>query len=146
MIFKDFVGKKAAIVKMIPLLRVGTMVLLEGNLGTGKTSFAQMLIREIIGQNERVLSPTFSIAQYYDGSDSDIGIDIWHYDLYRIKCAEEVWHIGLDESLLNGISIIEWPENLPDLKELQNKIQSHVNIIRIKLYLDNDNYFLEMLY
>ncbi|MBP7172923.1 MAG: tRNA (adenosine(37)-N6)-threonylcarbamoyltransferase complex ATPase subunit type 1 TsaE [Cloacibacterium sp.] len=82
------------------------ILLLKGNLGAGKTTFTQYLLKNLGSSNE-VNSPTYSIVNEYDCPKGKI----YHFDLYRLKSIEEVWDIGIDEYLDNGfLSIIEWPE------------------------------------
>ena len=90
----------------------GTPILLYGTLGTGKTFFTTHLIRTLMNnENEPVPSPTFSILQQYI---TPAGSTISHYDLYRIKDANELFELNIDEALQNHITIIEWPEIIDD--------------------------------
>ncbi len=87
------------------------IILLEGDLGAGKTTFARGLITEILKQDVEVTSPTFNIVSYYDN-----GINkIHHFDLYRIKSADELEEIGFYEAIDSSISIIEWHEIASDI-------------------------------
>jgi tRNA threonylcarbamoyl adenosine modification protein YjeE len=88
------------------LLKSGDVVELTGDLGSGKTTFAQFLIRHIVGEEVEVTSPTFNLVQLYDAP----GFTIWHFDLYRLKSSHELFEIGLDEALDSGVSLIEWPQ------------------------------------
>lgn len=91
------------------------ILLLKGNLGAGKTTFTQYLLKNLNSRNE-VSSPTYSIVNEYDSPNGKI----FHFDLYRMKNIEEVYDIGIDEYLDNGyLCIIEWPEIYEEeLKEL----------------------------
>jgi len=87
--------------------RRGDCVLLRGDLGAGKTTFARGFIQALQSSPDEVVSPTFTLVQTYPARD---GNTIWHFDLYRLKNADEVAEIGLDEALQDGITLIEWPE------------------------------------
>ena len=82
------------------------ILMLKGNLGAGKKTFTQFLLKNL-GSTDEVSSPTYSIVNEYD---TPKGI-VFHFDLYRLKNAAEVEDIGMDEYLDNAfLSIIEWPE------------------------------------
>ncbi len=90
-------------------LQVGDVVCLIGALGAGKTTLARGAVRAWTGEvNLEVPSPTFTLAQLYEGSR---GV-LWHMDLYRLRAAEEALEIGLEEALAQGACLIEWPERL----------------------------------
>jgi tRNA threonylcarbamoyladenosine biosynthesis protein TsaE len=95
--------------KLAGSLRTGDVLCLSGDLGAGKSVFARALIREISGNHDLdVPSPTFTLVQTYS---SDI-CELWHFDLYRIKDSEEIYELGWEDAISEGISIIEWPEKL----------------------------------
>lgn len=82
------------------------IILLKGNLGTGKTTFTQFLLQQLNCKDE-VNSPTYSIVNEYITPKGKV----FHFDLYRINDIEELYDIGMDEYLERGfLSIIEWPE------------------------------------
>lgn len=82
------------------------ILLLKGNLGAGKTTFSQYLLKNM-GSQDEVSSPTYAIVNEYDSPKGNI----FHFDLYRMKSADEVEDIGIDEYLDNAfLCIIEWPE------------------------------------
>lgn len=89
-------------------LRPGEAVCLSGPLGAGKSTLARALVRAVTTDDEEVPSPTFTLVQTYDGP----GFPIAHFDLYRLKSADEAYEIGLDEALETGAALIEWPERL----------------------------------
>lgn len=87
----------------------GEVILLQGNLGSGKTVFARALIRALTGIKDlEVPSPTFTLVQTYE---SLLG-PLWHFDLYRLKNPEEIYELGWEEALAGGIILLEWPERL----------------------------------
>ena len=96
--------------KINKILSPGDVILLYGQIGVGKTSFARLLINNY--ENEKklkkseVLSQTFNILFEYDIKD----FTIEHYDLYRLKNEKETQNVGLFQNLEKTITIVEWPE------------------------------------
>jgi tRNA threonylcarbamoyladenosine biosynthesis protein TsaE len=91
--------------KVAKLIRIYDVITLQGDLGSGKTTFSKLLINFIAGPHHNVTSPTFNLVHNYTFAQGAI----WHFDLYRLKESEEIYELGLDEALEN-ITIIEWPE------------------------------------
>lgn len=90
---------------IIPQLK-HNILLLKGNLGAGKTTFTQFLLKNM-GSKDEVNSPTYSIVNEYNTEKGKV----YHFDLYRLKNIEEVYDIGIEEYLDNSfLCIIEWPE------------------------------------
>jgi tRNA threonylcarbamoyladenosine biosynthesis protein TsaE len=88
-----------------PLLRPGDVVVLAGELGGGKTTFVQGLARAM-GITGRVTSPTFTLAQTYQGR-----LTLHHLDVYRLNSLHEVMDLDLPELMDDkGIVAIEWGE------------------------------------
>ncbi|MBU1104463.1 MAG: tRNA (adenosine(37)-N6)-threonylcarbamoyltransferase complex ATPase subunit type 1 TsaE [Patescibacteria group bacterium] len=90
------------------------VILLSGDLGTGKTTFTQGLALEL-GIKGRVVSPTFVISRVYNINSSRCGFNrLVHYDLYRIKEIGEIRDIGVIEDIDDpkSLVVIEWPELL----------------------------------
>ena len=87
--------------------RPGDVLTLAGPLGAGKTSLARAFIAAL-GVRDEVPSPTFALVQTYEAASGMV----WHFDLYRLASADEVHELGLDEALVDGIVLIEWPERL----------------------------------
>ncbi len=91
--------------KILPQLQ-HNILLLKGNLGAGKTTFTQFLLKNL-GSQDEVSSPTYAIVNEYDTPKGNV----FHFDLYRMKNADEVEDIGIHEYLDNAfLCIIEWPE------------------------------------
>lgn len=92
------------------LLQPGDMIGLSGPLGAGKTTLARAAICAATGLAEAP-SPTFGLVETYEAPR----FTLWHFDLYRLDKAEEVWELGLEEALDGGVSLIEWPERIMPL-------------------------------
>lgn len=84
----------------------GQCFALSGDLGSGKTTFSQFLIKTLIPDVEYVSSPTFTIVQTYSNDQ----MEIWHVDCYRLKDREDFFELGLQEAFETCITIIEWPK------------------------------------
>ncbi len=110
---KDEQETAALAQKLAPQLAAGDVILLNGTLGAGKTAFARALIRALCRDADTVVpSPTFTLVQHYETPD---GMAIHHYDLYRLpetEAEDEIIEIGLEESLSDALTLIEWPERL----------------------------------
>jgi tRNA threonylcarbamoyladenosine biosynthesis protein TsaE len=106
----DETATAALAARLAALARPGDVIALSGELGAGKTSFARAFIRAR-GGGESVPSPTFTLVQIYDLA----GGAVWHFDLYRLRVAEEAWELGIEDAFSGGISLIEWPERLGPL-------------------------------
>lgn len=91
----------------------GSCFLLSGGLGAGKSTFARAFIRYLVGDDEEVPSPTFTLVQQYGPVEKDgAEVEIWHADLYRIGDPDEVLELGLDEAFESAICLVEWPDRL----------------------------------
>ena len=89
----------------------GTVIALIGNLGAGKTTFAQGFAKGL-GLNNHVISPTFKLVSEYIGD-----VSLYHIDCYRLETSFDFLNIGGEEYLnpIDGITLIEWPERINDL-------------------------------
>lgn len=98
--------------KLAAIARPGDVLLLEGPLGAGKSCLSRAFIRALM-QDERltVPSPTFTLVQSYETPE---GVEIWHYDLWRLDGPAALEELGWDEAL-SGIVLVEWPDRLADL-------------------------------
>lgn len=99
-------GMKSFARILADLAKPRDVILLYGDLGMGKTVFSRAFVQSLTSPDEDVPSPTFTLVQLYD---TDKGT-IWHFDLYRLKQPDEVYELGFEEALSDGISLIEWPE------------------------------------
>lgn len=90
-------------------LKSKDIIVLTGNLGSGKTKFTEGILTYFGLENE-ISSPTFTIVNEYNKDD----INIYHFDVYRLEDSSEFYEIGGDEYFENGICIIEWGELIED--------------------------------
>ena len=94
-------------------LQSGDVVLLEGDLAAGKTTFVRGLVEGLGGNADAVSSPTFVLLQSYDCASDDISV-VHHVDLYRLaEDVKDLREIGLEETLSDPTAIIavEWPKD-----------------------------------
>lgn len=88
-------------------LKKRDVLCLFGGLGAGKTVFSREIIRFLSKNNSlEVPSPTFTLVQSYE---TDI-CPVFHFDLYRLEDPEEIFELGWEDALAEGITLIEWPE------------------------------------
>ncbi len=92
-------------------LRRPVTILLEGDLGAGKSVIARALARGLgVPEDIPITSPTFTLMNHYSAR-----IELYHFDLYRLADAEELIEIGFDDfAHSEGVALVEWPERLPD--------------------------------
>ena len=89
-------------------LPAGTVLAYRGDLGAGKTAFTRGLARGL-GYAEPVTSPTYTIVNEYLGGR----LPLFHFDMYRLRSAEDLFDIGWDDYLdRGGICAVEWSENV----------------------------------
>ena len=122
----EALGRKAAAAAV-----KGDCFALYGTLGSGKSVFCRAFVRHLTDARE-VPSPTFTLVQSYPAKD----FDIYHFDLYRLKSAEEIFELGMEEALYDGVCLIEWPEKmagyLPE-KAIEIEIRTDNNGRRITI-------------
>ncbi|PIS23109.1 tRNA (adenosine(37)-N6)-threonylcarbamoyltransferase complex ATPase subunit type 1 TsaE [candidate division WWE3 bacterium CG08_land_8_20_14_0_20_40_13] len=111
--------------KVLNSLNGKNVILLFGELGSGKTTFTQG-IAEALGIKERITSPTFVLSRIYKIKLDKLGEfdQLTHFDLYRIKTAEEILDLGLKEYLedTKTLIVIEWPELVDDMIAPEKKL------------------------
>ena len=102
-------------------LKAGDVLLLDGDMGAGKTVFAKGIAKGL-GIEEEVTSPTYAYMNDYDGR-------LFHYDCYRIESVEQAESLGLaDYFYMGGICLVEWAQNVAPLLP---KTVKRVRILKI---------------
>lgn len=102
----EFAGKLHA---ALPEDTGGWTILLDGELGAGKSTLARALIRAY-GHSGAIPSPTYTLVEPYQLPDGSI----YHVDLYRVAAEEELRYLGWNE-LDEGLRLVEWPDRAPQL-------------------------------
>lgn len=100
-------GLRAIGARLASVLRAGDVMALSGELGAGKTTLARAIL-EGLGHRGEVPSPTFTLVQTYP----DLPVPVAHADLYRLDDPAEAEALALDDWLLDGALLLEWPERL----------------------------------
>ena len=90
--------------KFAKQLKKGDIVVLTGDLGSGKTKFVEGILT-YFGKEEEISSPTFTIVNEYSANEN-----IYHFDVYRLEDVDEFYAIGGEEYFDKGICLIEWGE------------------------------------
>ena len=126
----DLKGLENFCKKISPKLKIGDIICLFGELGSGKTTFARYLINSLYKNNKlkkpsSIKSPSFPILLTYEINN----FEIYHYDLYRISKSSELHEINIFEELNNSITLIEWPEIILNSLKDYNIYSLKLNII-----------------
>ncbi|MGL5973227.1 MAG: tRNA (adenosine(37)-N6)-threonylcarbamoyltransferase complex ATPase subunit type 1 TsaE [Oscillospiraceae bacterium] len=125
---KEFVSKNLKDTEKIAdsirkLLKSNSIIALQGDVGSGKTTFTSSLLRSM-GYENIVTSPTFSIVHQYKLANFSVA----HFDMYRISSLQDLYSIGFYDYLDNHLLIIEWSENI--MSEIPEDA-IFINIIKI---------------
>lgn len=121
--------------KLASKLKPKDVVVLTGELGSGKTKFTEGFL-SYFGLENEISSPTFTIVNEYQKD----GINIYHFDVYRLEDSSEFYEIGGEEYFETGICLIEWgeliedalPKNYIHITFEKDKNDENVRILRIE--------------
>ena len=109
------IGKKLA-----KFLKIGDIVGLIGELGSGKTTMIKGIVKELTKKN--AISPSFTLVNEYYNK-----VSVYHFDFYRINKKEEIKSIGWEDYLNRGILLIEWADKILDFLP-ENTILVNISI------------------
>lgn len=109
-------------------LNKNSIIILSGDLGSGKTKFTEGILK-YFGLDNEISSPTFNIVNEYNCPN----FSLFHFDLYRLADIDEFYAMGGEEYLQNGACIIEWGEML------ENILHNYTKITFSRSF-ENDNY------
>lgn len=128
-------------------LKIGDIIILSGELGSGKTKFTEGVLEYFNLQNE-ISSPTFTIVNEYHTPN----FPIYHFDVYRLENEDEFLAIGGEEYFEKGVCIIEWGETIKDILPKnyiqisfsKNDLNDNIRHLNIETFGEKyDNYFME---
>lgn len=122
----------------------GDIIILSGDLGSGKTKFTEGIL-SYFGLENEISSPTFTIVNEYSSTPP-----IYHFDVYRLSDVEEFFEIGGEEYLQNGICIIEWgeliekilPKNYLKISFSKSNTNDNIRILKFDTYGDRFNSYI----
>ena len=121
--------------KIAPYLKKGDIIVLTGDLGSGKTKFTEGILK-YFGLEDEISSPTFTIVNEHNARNQNI----YHFDVYRLSDVDEFFAIGGEEYFDKGICLIEWgetieeilPENHKKITFLKDQEDENKRIIRLE--------------
>jgi tRNA threonylcarbamoyladenosine biosynthesis protein TsaE len=105
--------------KLAGLLKPPQLLLLRGDLGTGKTTLVKGIAQALdAAEPEEVTSPTFTLIHEYDGSREGKPVKLYHLDVYRLESERQLETLGLDDLLTpDSLVVVEWGEKFKSIKK-----------------------------
>ena len=126
-IVKDLKQTEKLAKKFAKLLCGGEVILLNGDLGAGKTTFTKYVLRAL-GVKDNITSPTFTLMHEYKTKK----YNIYHFDMYRLTSGAEATNLGFEEYLYSednrNIVFVEWSENIKDILN-QKCIEINISLL-----------------
>ena len=112
------------------IVALGDFIVLTGDLGAGKTCFSQGFAKGL-GVSDQVTSPTFALANEYNGK-----IMLHHLDVYRLNSYKEAYDLALEELQETGVVLIEWGEKIKELfpSEYLHITMKHIDDINSRVF------------
>jgi tRNA threonylcarbamoyladenosine biosynthesis protein TsaE len=114
--------------RLAKALRRRDVVALKGGLGVGKTTLVRAIVAGLSPDFGEVPSPTFTLVQTYPVELADGPAELWHFDLYRLDRPDQVYELGIEDALAEGVSLIEWPELAAGLLPKENLLTIELQI------------------
>ncbi|TVR43720.1 MAG: tRNA (adenosine(37)-N6)-threonylcarbamoyltransferase complex ATPase subunit type 1 TsaE [Planctomycetota bacterium] len=112
----------AAFAQLIaPQLQADDWLLLEGEMGSGKTTLVRHLVAALGGNADAVSSPSYALMNAYVAR-----LPVWHVDAWRLHDDEGFAALGLDDLAAGGLVIVEWPSRIPELANLSCAWRLHL--------------------
>ena len=104
--------------KLVKLLKPPQLLILRGDLGTGKTTLVKGIAEALdAAEAEEVTSPTFTLIHEYDGTRDGKPVKLFHLDVYRLEGERQLETLGLDELLTDdALVLVEWGEKFKSIK------------------------------
>ena len=114
--------------KLAAILRPPQLLLLKGDLGTGKTTLVKGIAQALdAAEPDEVTSPTFTLIHEYDGTQDGRQVKLFHLDVYRLEGERQLETLGLDEMLTDdALVLVEWGEKF---KSIQKKATGEISIV-----------------
>lgn len=106
-------------------IKPSSILAFYGDLGSGKTTFIQTILKNFGVPSDQIQSPTFSYLHTYEKND----LSLHHFDLYRLKSEKDFFALGFSDYLGEGISFIEWAEKINQILPEGKTIKIEINHI-----------------
>lgn len=105
--------------KLVHLLKPPQLLLLRGDLGTGKTTLVKGIAQALdAAEPDEVTSPTFTLLHEYDGTLRDKPVKLYHLDVYRLEGERQLESLGLDELLTpDALVLVEWGDKFKSIRK-----------------------------
>jgi tRNA threonylcarbamoyladenosine biosynthesis protein TsaE len=105
--------------KLVSLLKPPQLLLLRGELGTGKTTLVKGIAQALdAAEPDEVTSPTFTLLHEYDGTREGKPVKLYHLDVYRLEAERQLETLGLDELLTpDALVLVEWGDKFKSIRK-----------------------------